>query len=160
MKEPARTVYSSGRALSTGRCQRTNTQNGGIPHKRAIQAAPQRSAHLLDLTGDGAMAIGAVSTLGSGNKPRRLTQQSGRAIYEDLRDLNGVQYRAAHQGGLSVAVWDRVGELHARPSTPAEGLALQGPLASRVTAALARQRRRPIWIDAADCQRCRKAGIA
>ena len=130
------------------------------PNQRAVQAAPQRPATLLDLTGDGAMAIGAVGTLGSGNEPRRLTQRWGRAIYEDLTELDGVQYRAAHQGGLSIAIWERVGELHVRPGTPVDGLALSGPLAARVTAALAGQGRRPVWVDAADCQRCRGAGLA
>ena len=130
------------------------------PNHRAAQAAPEQPVELLDLTGDGAMAIGAVGTLGSGNEPRRMTQRWGRAIYEDLPDLAGVKYRGAHQGGLSVAVWERAGEMQTRPGTPAAGEALGGPLAARVTVALALQGHRPVWIDAASCEDCRKAGLA
>lgn len=129
------------------------------PNQRAVQASPQRSLQLLDLTGDGAMAIGAVGTLGTGDEPRRLTQRWGRAIYEDLVDLAGVRYRGAHQGGLSVAVWDRAGELQLRPGTPAAGEALGGSLAGRVTAALGLQGRKPVWISATACEKCRQAGM-
>ena len=123
------------------------------PNHRVVQAAPARPLALLDLRGDGAMAIGAVGTLGAGNEPRRLTQRWGRAIYEDLPALAGVVYRGAHQGGVSVAVWDRAGVLHARPGTPDDGEPLAGPrLRTRVIAALARQGRSPVW--AADCPAC------
>ena len=97
------------------------------PNHRVVQAAPARPLALLDLRGDGAMAIGAVGTLGAGNEPRRLTQRWGRAIYEDLPALAGVVYRGAHQGGVSVAVWDRAGVLQARPGTPDDGEPLAGP---------------------------------
>jgi hypothetical protein len=130
------------------------------PNHHAAQAAPCQPVELLDLTGDGAMAIGGVGTLGSGNEPRRLTQRWARAIYEDLPNLAGVLYRGAHQGGTSVAVWERAGELQTRPGIPADGQALSGPLAARVTVALARQGRRPVWIAAASCEDCRKAGLA
>lgn len=129
------------------------------PNHRAVLAAPQRPVELLDVTGDGAMAIGAVGTLGSGDEPRRLTQRWSRAIYEALRDLHGLMYRGAHQGGLSLAVWQRAGELHAKPGTPRGGAALAGPLADRVAVALARQGRYPVWINAADCPACRAAGL-
>jgi hypothetical protein len=40
-----------------------------------LLAAPAAEVTLLDLAGDGALSIGAVGTLGSGNEPRRLTQR-------------------------------------------------------------------------------------
>lgn len=129
------------------------------PNRHVVQAAPHAPIELLDITGDGAMAIGAVGTLGSGDEPRRLTQRWGRAIYEDLPGLAGVLYRGAHQGGLSVAVWERAGELEVRPGMPADGLALNGPLRTRVTAALGRQGRHPVWISEAGCDDCRHAGL-
>ena len=80
-------------------------------------------------------------------------------IYEDLPALHGILYRGAHQGGESVAVFDRAGELHAKPGTPADGTALAGSLADRVMAALAAQARYPVWVPAAACGRCRAVGL-
>jgi hypothetical protein len=129
------------------------------PNHRAIQAAPPAPVALLDLTGNGAMAIGAVGTLGSGNEKRRLTQRWGRAIYEDVPDQAGILYRAAHQGGISIAAFERAGELVIRPGTLASGTPLSGPLACRVTVALASQGRKPKLITAAECEHCRTAGL-
>jgi len=106
------------------------------------------------------MAIGAVGTLGSGDEQRTLTQAWARAIYEDLSGLHGVKYRGAHQGGVSVAVWERAGVLVPRPGTPFDGLRLSGALAGRVKLALASQGRRPVHVTAADCDACRRAGLA
>lgn len=116
---------------------------------------------LLDLTGDGAMRIGALATLGSGDEPRRLTQRWGRAIYEQLPNLAGVRYRAAHQGGGAVAVWERAGTLRVPVGMVAPGPALLDPgMEERVTVALAAQGRYPIRIPAKDCRRCREATAA
>ena len=106
------------------------------------------------------MAIGAVGTLGSGDEKRELTQNWARAVYEDMPDLHGVVYRGAHQGGLSIAVWERAGVLVPRPGIPADGLTLAGSLASRVKVALAPQHRLPVYLTAAECEHCRKAGLA
>ena len=130
------------------------------PGARALQAAPGKAVTLLDLTGDGAMRIGAVGTLGSGNEPRRLTQRWGRAIYEQFPSLAGIRYRGAHQGGTAVAVWERAGILRASSATVAPGPALLDPgMKERVTVALAAQGRYPVRIAAADCRCCREASL-
>jgi hypothetical protein len=158
-----RGVIYLGETLGTGLAEAFPDQWPEVricPNHRAVQASPAAAAPLLDLTGDGAMAIGAVGTLGSGDEARELTQAWARAIYEDLPDLRGVKYRGAHQGGVSIAVWERAGVLVPRPGTPADGVALVGPLAGRVKVALASQGRRPVHVTSADCDGCRKAGLA
>jgi len=84
---------------------------GVCPNMRAVAMAPSSTVELLDITGAGAMKIGAVAGLASGAYPRRLTQRWGRAIYEDLRTLAGIRYRGAHQNGICVAAWERTGSL-------------------------------------------------
>lgn len=124
------------------------------PHACAAWLAPTRPLELLDLTADGALAIGAVGTLAWGDEPRRRTQRSARRIYERYADLDGVRYRAAHQGGESLALWDRVHGL-------AGGAGLDRSLWSawsRLVAALAAQRRAPRRIPATDCATCQTAG--
>ncbi len=132
------------------------------PRARAIRAAPPADALLLDLTGDGAMRIGAVFTLGSGNEPRRLTQRWGRAIYERLPSLAGIRYRGAHQGGEAVAVWERAGILRvpAGATTNAGRALLEPGMEERVRVALAAQGRYPVRVTSSDCRRCREAGAA
>jgi len=88
-------------------------QVGICPHTRAVWARPEHDVQLLDLTGDGAMAIGAVGTLTWGDEPRRRTQRWARRIYEQYARLGGVRYRTAHQGGEAVVLWDRAPRLHA-----------------------------------------------
>ncbi len=110
------------------------------PRRRALWAAPSDRATLLDLTSNGSMAIGALATLGSGSESRRMTERWAGAIYEDLSALDGVRYRAAHQGGLALAAWERVGDLEPRLGTPPAGDALLDGL-DRVTVALAAQGR-------------------
>lgn len=119
------------------------------PSARVVLAAPAVEVTLLDLTGDGALSIGAVGTLGSGNEPRRLTQRWARAIYEDYPSLAGIRYRAAHQGGVALAVWDRGGVLHVPPGTgrPAAGPAGRGhsgprPRGPRIAGPVSGRRRR------------------
>ena len=134
------------------------------PRRLAVLAAPGAPATLLDLTGDGAMRIGAIATLGSGNEPRHLTQRWGRAIYEDFPTLDGVRYRAAHQGGLVIAVWERTGVLRLHPGTPVYSADLTGEtrgdallepvMLERVEVALAAQGRYPRAITARDCPHC------
>jgi hypothetical protein len=110
---------------------------------------------LLDLTGDGAMKIGALTTLGSGNEPRRLTQRWARAIYEDAPAASGVRYRGAHQGGIAVAIWDRAGELAVFPGMSDRGDPLMIPaMLSRIEVALAAQGRYARVISQRDCPDC------
>ena len=56
-------------------------------------------------------------------------------------------------------MFDRAGELHAKPGTPADATALAGSLADRVIAALAAQARYPVWVSAAACGHCRAVGL-
>jgi hypothetical protein len=129
------------------------------PNQFAILAAPRVPVTLLDLTGDGAMQIGAVATLGSGNEPRRLTQRWGRAIYEDIESAHGILYRGAHQGGTAIAVWDRASDLISESGSRAPGYRLTRELFDRVTTALARQGRYPTEIAPSECRTCREAGL-
>jgi hypothetical protein len=69
------------------------------PHTRAAWVRPSARARLLDLTASGAIAIGAVGTLAWGDEPRTRPQWWGRRIYEQYERLDGIRYRAAHQGG-------------------------------------------------------------
>ena len=134
------------------------------PGRLAVLAAPCAPVTLLDLTGDGAMRIGAIATLGSGDEPRHLTQRWGRAIYEDFPSLDGVRYRAAHQGGLAIAVWERAGALQLHPGAPVHPGDLTGEtrgdpllepvMLERVEAALAAQGRYPRAITARECRDC------
>lgn len=131
------------------------------PSARAIHAAPPKTVQLLDLTGDGAMRIGAVFTLGSGDQPRRLTQRWGRAIYEQFPSLAGIRYRGSHQGGEAVAVWERAGTLRVPTGSSAGGHALLDPhMEPRVTVALADQGRYLVRVPAKDCPRCRETRAA
>jgi hypothetical protein len=125
------------------------------PSQYAVLAGPDQPAALLDLTGDGAMKIGAVATLGSGREPRQLTQRWGRAIYEDFPQLHGIRYRGAHQGGVCVVVWERSDALEVRPGTAAPGRQLLEPaMLDRVRVALSAQGRYPVAISSDDCPRC------
>lgn len=128
---------------------------GICPHARAGWARPT-VAHipLLDLTGNGAMRIGAVGTVAWGDEPRRRTQRWGRRIYEQYSDLDGILYNAAHQGGESVVLWERAAALEVLPGGDRKLWAVW----AYVVAALAAQRRYPRRIAAADCNACRKAG--
>lgn len=131
------------------------------PGRRAVLVAPAGPVPLLDLAGDGALKIGAVGTLGSGNESRRLTQRWGRAIYEDLPSLAGIRYRGAHQGGLAIAIWERAGLLRTELGTPGDGYALADPpLRDRVTVALAAQGRYTHVIRTKDCRLCEESAAA
>lgn len=109
---------------------------------------------MLDLSGEGAMAIGAVGTLAWGDEPRRLTQRWGRRIYEQYTMLDGIYYRAAHQGGESVALWDRAPILERADGGDRKLWALW----NYVTVALAGKRRQPRRLAARDCETCRAYG--
>jgi len=126
------------------------------PHARAAWVRPPRSIALLDLAGEGALAIGAPGTLQWGDEPRRRTQRWGRRIYEQYRDLEGIRYQAAHQGGECVVVWERAPAVHRL----AGGDRRLWAVWSRVVVALAGQGRTPRRIAASGCQRCRDAGFA
>jgi hypothetical protein len=126
------------------------------PHARAAWVSPPKPINLLDLTGQGALAIGAPGTLQWGDEPRRRTQRWGRRIYEQYNDLDGIRYQAAHQGGECVVLWERAPNLHQL----AGGDRRLWAVWSRVTAALAGQSRVPRRIAASDCERCRAAELA
>ncbi len=126
------------------------------PHARAAWVSPPKSISLLDLTGEGALAIGAPGTLQWGNEPRRRTQRWGRRIYEQYHDLDGIRYQGAHQGGECVVVWERAPALHRL----AGGDRRLWAVWSRVAIALAGQGRTPRRVAATGCERCRDAGFA
>jgi len=129
------------------------------PNYFSVAAAPIDAMRLLDLTGDGAMFIGALATLCTGDESRALTQTWARAIYEDLPSFDGIRYRAAHQGGPSVAIWQRAAAL-APIGPPSGNRLLSRALRPYVEFALERQGRELVAVTAADCQRCKAAGYA
>ena len=113
-------------------------------HARAAWVRPREAIDVLDLTADGALAIGAVGTLAWGDEPRPLTQRWGRRIYEQYTHLNGITYRAAHQGGESVVLWDRAPAVTApdrRRPPPVGRVALRAGRACRARPAAAADRR-------------------
>lgn len=128
------------------------------PGLRATLVYPLGHVHLLDLSGSGAMRIGAVGTLAWGDEPRELTQQWARAIYEDLSHLQGIRYRSAHQGGLAIAAWDRSRPLLRMDSRSDRALVEPG-MRNRVTVALANQGRALVEVGASDCRACRELTV-
>lgn len=128
------------------------------PNMRAVPMAPASELMVLDITGDGIMKIGARAALASGHEPRRLTQRWGRAIYEDLPGFAGILYRSAHQNGRCVAGWETTGPLGFDLD---EDRSLAGrSLWPRLVVALADQGREARRVRAADCNHCRRVGIA
>jgi len=123
------------------------------PNARASWLQPPAPIRLLDLTGNGAMAIGAVGTVGWGNEPRRRTQRWGRRIYEQYPTLDGIVYNGAHQGGESIALWDRAPELELRPG----GDSKLWTVWSRVVVALADQGRYPRRAAIEACLACSRS---
>ena len=121
---------------------------GVCPHARAGWVRPAAAIRLLDLTGDGALAIGAVGTIATGDEPRRRTQRWARRIYEQYAHLDGIRYHAAHQGGEAVVLWERAPALD-RPAGGDRSLWAVWPY---VVMALAGQRRYPVRV--AGCPAC------
>jgi hypothetical protein len=69
---------------------------------------------LVDLRGPGAMAVGALQALATGNEDRELTQEWALAIFEDGpggADVQGIIYPGAHDGGDCIALWAGAGAL-------------------------------------------------
>jgi RES domain len=126
------------------------------PHARAAWLRPSETIALLDLTGDGAIAIGAVGTLAWGDEPRRRTQRWARSIYEQYTHLDGIHYRAAHQGGESVALSERSSELIRASGGDRKLWAVWKHLVT----ALAGQRRHPRRSSARHCGTCCDYGYA
>ena len=120
------------------------------PNARAGWARPAAPITLLDLTGNGALAIGAVGTMAWGDEPRRRTQRWGRRIHEQYTALDGIFYRGAHQGGDSVALWERAPAIR----SSAGGDRRLWAVWTYVVVALAKQNRYPRRIAAADCPAC------
>jgi hypothetical protein len=129
---------------------------GVCPHARAGWVCPPTVIELVDLTGEGALAIGAVGTLQWGDEPRRRTQRWGRRMYEQYSQLAGIRYQAAHQGGESVVLWERA----PRPVALAGGDRKLWAVWRWVITALAPQGRTPRRIAATDCASCRDAGFS
>jgi transposase len=127
------------------------------PNMRATWAKAHGSARLLDLTGDGTMFIGAVGALSSGRELRRRTQRWGRAIYEDYGHLSGIRYRAAHQGGLALALWETAPAMVAIPGQD-RALRERG-VWERVVVALAAQGRVAERVRADECRQCVEYGL-
>lgn len=122
------------------------------PNARATWLAPSAPTRLLDLTGNGAMRIGAVGTVAWGHEPRRRTQRWGRRIYEQFPTLDGIVYNGAHQGGESIALWDRAPALERQPGGDAKLWAVW----PHVVVALAQQGRFPRRTATEACPTCRR----
>jgi len=152
-----RGVLYLGRDLATGLAEAYSGQWPVVdicPHARAAWVRPSEGIELLDLTGDGAMKIGAVGTLAWGDEPRPRTQRWGRRIYEQYTHLDGILYLAAHQGGESIALWERAPHLEAAVG----GDRALWAVWRHVIVALARQGRTPRRISPAACEACHDAG--
>lgn len=129
------------------------------PNLFSVTATPTADVRLLDLTGDGAMFIGAYTTLGSGGESRALTQAWAQAIYEDLSGFAGVRYRASHQGGIAVATWDRAPALDP-VGPPAGDRLVSRRMRPHVERALDRQGRALEIVPTWECDDCVAAGLA
>ena len=82
----------------------------------------------------------------------------GRAIYEDYGHLVSIRYRAAHQGGMAVALWETA---PAVVGLPGQDRALQERgVWERIVVGLALQGRAPVKTPPADCSQCRDYGLA
>lgn len=64
---------------------------------------PTRPLRLIDLTGEGALRVGASHTLNSG--PKRVTRSWARAIRNAWPDIDGLLYTSSMTGRLCVAIW-------------------------------------------------------
>lgn len=133
---------------------------------RAVVALPTSPVTLQELVGPPVMAIGAVIGLGTGDVARPDSQGWARAIYEDHPaglPVEGVHYRAAHDGGEAVAIWDRAPDLVVaqHPEGMVADVALTYPPVWRRF--LVEMHRRNILVrrvEAASCTRCQTAAAA
>jgi hypothetical protein len=107
-----RRVLYVGSDLATSACEVFG--EAGIaavcPRYRVSIVEPARPLTLFNLArAGGAMAIGALPALSTGNERRALTQEWARAIFEDQPAgpaVRGVRYRSAYNDGISIALWD------------------------------------------------------
>lgn len=131
------------------------------PNYRVAALAVTARCQVQDLTGEGCMALDAVTALSQADGPRPLTQEWARAIYEDEpagRPIDGVIYHGAHDHGLCLALFERAPVLTLADS--ATGPALGRPLLDlgpRVEHELRRRSRRFRAVDTKECSRCRSA---
>jgi RES domain len=79
--------------------------------------APSRAVRLIDLRGQGALAIGATGELTT-TPDRDLSQRWARWLYERYRWARGVTYEGRYAGCLCVAMWDRAPLVRPRLSLP------------------------------------------
>lgn len=130
------------------------------PNYRVALLQVGADCRVQDLTGHGAMAIGALPSLCTGPVDRSLTQEWARAIYWDQpagTPIDGVHYRSAHDEGPCLALFERSPGLLeiTSPTCPPGGQPLLA-LADRVSVLLAERGVRFRPIDADDCERCRQ----
>jgi RES domain-containing protein len=112
-----RRILYVGRDLATSACEVFGEAGVAAvcPNYRVSIVAPTRELAMFDLAAEGAaMKIGALPALADGNEKRVLTQEWARAIYEDHpagKDIVGIHYRSAYNGGSSLALWDCDGDV-------------------------------------------------
>lgn len=159
-----RAVLYVGVDLATSLCEVFGEAGEALlcPRWRVALLKPDQPLVLFDLCRPGAaMAIGALPALADGNEPRALTQQWARAIYEDQpasRNVTGIRYRSAYNGGFSLAVWDCAAT--AKTVAGQEGRAEDYPLTDeamlrRVKAACSPRHITVNTVDPSGCHRCR-----
>jgi hypothetical protein len=156
-------VYVAG-DLATGLCEVFGESGVAqvCPRYRVAIVEPTTPTVLFDLCTPGAaMAIGALPALADGNEARELTQQWAQAIYEDQpahRRVDGIKYRSAYNGGVSLALWDsdeRVRTL-IRRGNAADYALDSSALLPRVTVDLDLRRIRLERVDSVNCTSCQK----
>lgn len=79
--------------------------------------APRRDLELIDLRGQGALAVGATAELMT-TPDRDLSQRWARWLYERYRRAAGVAYTGRYAGCLCVALWERAPLERSHPSLP------------------------------------------
>jgi hypothetical protein len=116
-------------------------------------------ARLQSLVGTHAVSLGAYHYLGTSDLPRRTTQEWARAIYEDHpagKTVSGVVYRAAHDGGRTVAIWDTAPDLVMHTD---EAFFDAMPLLLKFQTAMSYRRVTVRLVPQTSCPECLKCGL-
>ncbi len=79
--------------------------------------APQQALRLIDLRGQGALAVGATAELMT-TPDRHLSQTWARALYERYEWACGIAYSGRYAGCLCTAFWERAPLERHQPSLP------------------------------------------
>ncbi|MCP5031616.1 MAG: RES family NAD+ phosphorylase [Actinomycetia bacterium] len=132
------------------------------PNYRVGLVHVEEDCRVQDLTGNGAMAIGALPQLTTGALSRKESQAWARAIHRDEpagRPIEGIHYRSAHDEGHCLALFERAPNLWEVPrgGHAAKGWALLD-IVERVTNLLYERRVRFSEIPSSECDRC-KSGV-